>query len=133
MKTIVLTGRILYSLIFITSGFGHFSQHTVIHAQQHGVPMAGLLVPFSGFLALLGGLSVAIGWKAKWGAVLLLLFLIPVTVMMHNFWTVDDPQMRQVQQAMFLKNISMTGAALLIFYHGAGPLSLDNRAKKSED
>jgi putative oxidoreductase len=47
--------------------------------------------------------------------------------MMHRFWTVSDPMMLQVQQAMFMKNLSMLGAALFISQMGAGPLSLDDR------
>ena len=87
--------------------------------------MAGLLVPLSGAMALAGGVSVLLGYRAKIGAWLLVLFLIPVTVMLHNFWAVKDPTIAQMQLAMFMKNISMMGAALLISQFGAGPLSLD--------
>jgi putative oxidoreductase len=55
------------------------------------------------------------------------LFLVPVTVMIHNFWAMTDPNMAQVNQIMFMKNLSMLGAALLITYFGSGPLSVDNR------
>jgi putative oxidoreductase len=51
--------------------------------------------------------------------------------MMHNFWTISDPMMRQMQMAMFMKNISMLGGALLIAYFGAGPLSVDARKQNS--
>jgi len=81
-------------------------------------------------MALLGGLSVLLGYKAKWGAWLLIVFLIPVTLMLHNFWAVKDPMMAQIQMAMFLKNVSMVGGALLISQFGAGPLSLDARRSK---
>ncbi len=130
MKAIVLTGRILYSLIFIMSGLTHFTNQTVSYAATKEVPLAALAVPMSGLLAILGGLSVLAGFKAKWGAWLLVLFLVPVTLMMHNFWAISDPMMRQMQQHMFMKNLSMLGGALLIAYHGAGPLSLDNKTKK---
>jgi putative oxidoreductase len=53
--------------------------------------------------------------------------LVPVTLMVHNFWAVNDPAAAQLQQAAFLKNLSMLGAALLIAHLGAGPLSLDRR------
>ena len=80
---------------------------------------------FPGSLSLLGGLSVALGYKAKWGAGLLALFLLPVTVMLHNFWAMQDPVTAQMHQAMFMKNVSMLGGALLILNFGSGPLSLD--------
>jgi putative oxidoreductase len=89
------------------------------------VPMAKLLVPASGSLALVGGLSILLGYKAKIGAWLLVLFLVPVTLLMHNFWTVKDPMMAQMQMAMFLKNVTMLGGALLISQFGAGRLSVD--------
>ena len=89
--------------------------------------MAGLLVPASGILALVGGLSILLGYRAKMGAWLLVLFLVPVTVMMHNFWAVKDPMMAQMQMAMFLKNVTMLGGALLISQLGAGPWSFDAR------
>ena len=80
-------------------------------------------------MALAGGLSIATGCYAKFGGWLIVLFLLPVTFMMHNFWAVTDPSMAQMQQIMFIKNISMLGGALLIAYFGSGPLSLDARIK----
>ena len=127
MSYIILTGRIFYSLIFVMASFSHFSQKTIANAAAQGVPLASMAVPLSGIMALLGGLSIAFGFKAKWGACLLVLFLIPVTIMMHNFWAISDPVMAQIQQAMFMKNLALLGAALFIFQMGSGPLSLDNR------
>jgi putative oxidoreductase len=129
MKYIVLTGRILYSLIFIESGFWHFSKASVDYANSQGVPLATLLVPASGVMAIVGGLSILLGYKARWGAWLLVAFLIPVTLMMHAFWKFNDSMEQQVQTTMFMKNASMLGAALLLTWFGAGPLSFDERKK----
>ena len=123
----VLIGRILYSAIFLMSLFTHFSPASIGYARQAGIPMPGLLVPLSGVLAGLGGLSIMLGYRAKIGAWLIVLFLVPVTLALHNFWTVTDPMMAQMQFAMFMKNVSMLGGALLVTYFGAGPLSLDAR------
>ncbi len=125
MQYTVLLGRILYSSIFILSSFHHFSKQVIDYAASQGVPMASILVPLSGIMALLGGLSILLGYKARWGAWVLVLFLVPVTIMMHNFWAVSDPMAQQMQMAMFMKNAAMLGAALLIAYFGPGPLSLD--------
>jgi putative oxidoreductase len=127
MKYAVLPARVLFALIFIMSAFGHFSQSTIQYAASQGVPLASIAVPVSGLIALAGGLSVAIGYKAKVGAALLIAFLIPVTVLLHNFWAVSDPTMAQLQMVMFMKNLSILGAALFIAYFGAGPLSIDAR------
>jgi putative oxidoreductase len=73
----------------------------------------------------LGGLSILFGYQTRIGAWLLVIFLVPVTLMMHNFWAVWDPAASQIEKAMFLRNVTMLGGALLISYFGAGPLSLD--------
>ena len=119
-------GRALYSLIFITSVFGHFSSGAIDSAAAHGVPFAVVLVPLSGILALVGGLSVLLGYRARFGAFMLLLFLVPVTLVMHKFWGLSDPQMAMMQRANFMKNLSLIGGALVLMYYGAGPVSLDN-------
>lgn len=124
MRYVVPLGRILYSAIFIMAAPGHFKAGTIAYAAAQGVPLASLAVPFSGILAVLGGLSVALGYRAKWGAWALVLFLVPVTGMMHRFWGLSDPQAAMMQQIMFMKNASMLGAALLIAYFGSGPLSI---------
>ncbi len=76
-------------------------------------------------MAILGGLSILLSFHGKLGAWLLVLFLVPVTFTMHNFWAVKDPVM--LQMAMFLKNISMQGSAFFFTQIGTGPLSLDSR------
>jgi putative oxidoreductase len=121
-------GRAAFAAIFLFAALGHFSQETISYAAGQGVPLAGVAVPVSGVLSLLGGLSVLLGYRARAGAWLLVLFLVPVTVMLHNFWAVTDPEMRQMQLIMFLKNVSMLGGALLVAHFGAGPISLDRRA-----
>ena len=68
-----------------------------------------------------------LGYRAKVGAWLIVLFLVPVTLMMHNFWAEKDPMAAQMQMAVFLKNLTMLGGALLISQFGAGALSLDAR------
>lgn len=125
MRFVVPLGRLLFSAIFIVASFGHFSQGEIQMAAQHGVPMASLLVPLSGIVSLIGGISVLLGYKARLGAWLLVTFLVPVTLAMHAFWAVSDPTMRMMQQIMFMKNVAMIGGALLIAYFGAGPVSVD--------
>jgi len=108
-------------------GAGHFAKPTIANAAAQGVPLASVAVPLSGVLAVLGGLSILLGYYARIGAWLIVLFLVPVTSMIHRFWAVTDPMVAQVQTAMFMKNISMLGGTLLISQFGAGPLSLDAR------
>ena len=129
MRYAALLGRLCYSAIFIMAAPGHFSRHAIEHAASQGVPMASVLVPLSGIIALVGGLSVLFGYKARYGAWLLVFFLAPVTITMHRFWGLPDPMAAQRQHVMFMKNLSMLGAALLIAHGGSGPLSVDDRTK----
>jgi putative oxidoreductase len=127
MRYLVLLGRICFAAIFIVAAPGHFKAQEIAYAAHAGVPLASLAVPVSGLMALAGGLSVALGYRAKIGAWLLVLFLVPVTITMHNFWAATDPMMAQIQMAMFMKNVGLMGGALLLAYFGAGPLSVDAR------
>lgn len=131
MKYTVLGGRILFALIFISAALGHFSAQSIGYAASAGVPLANIMVPLSGIFMLIGGLSIAAGYKARWGAWLLFLTMVPVTFMMHKFWNITDPMMRQMDMVMFMKNISIMGASLLIAYFGAGPASIDAKTVKA--
>ena len=124
-RPVVLLGRIAFAAIFLAAAPRHFTPEGIHHAAELGVPLAGLLVPLSGLMSLAGGLSVLVGYRARWGAWLLVAFLVPVTCMLHAFWTLHDPVLIHTQQAMFMKNLSMLGAALLLTQIGAGPLSFD--------
>lgn len=123
-------GRFFFSLIFILSGFRHFSSELISYAASAGVPMAQVFVPVSGVLAIVGGLSVLLGYHARMGALLLLLFLVPVTFSMHAFWTISDPQQSQMQMAHFMKNLSLIGASFFIFFMGSGPFSIEKKPQK---
>jgi putative oxidoreductase len=122
---IVFLGRLCFALIFLLFAPGNFQSQTIAFAASQGVPMASIAVPLSGAMALVGGLSILVGFRARIGAWLIVLFLVCITPIMHKFWAVSDPTMHQVQFIMFLKNISMLGAALLISQFGSGPWSLD--------
>jgi putative oxidoreductase len=122
---LVPAGRVLYSVIFLVAVQTHFMPATIGYAAAQGVRFPEVVVPLAGILAAVGGLSVAFGYHTRLGAGLLVAFLVPVTLAMHNFWTVSDPVMAAIQQAMFMKNLSILGGALLIAYYGPGPFSLD--------
>lgn len=99
------------------------------HAIHMGVPMAHVLVPLAGLLSFLGGMSILLGYKARIGAWLLVIFLVPTTLMIHRFWEMKDGHIIMLQHLCFLKNLSMLGAVLMVAYFGSGPLSLSKEAK----
>lgn len=82
-------------------------------------------VALTGLMLLAGGLSVVLGVWPVIGLVLLILFLVPVAFIMHNFWAVEDPMQRQAEQVNFMKNLALAGAALALMYGASGwPLSI---------
>jgi putative oxidoreductase len=131
VKSIVLLGRVLFALIFLMTGFRHFSSQVIAYAASQGIPLASIAVPAIGLVAFFGGLSILLGYRARLGTWLIVLFLIAVTPM-HKFWGISDPMMQQMQMAQFMKNLSMLGGALLISQLGAGPWSLDSKSLHNE-
>ncbi|KPK64200.1 MAG: hypothetical protein AMS21_06360 [Gemmatimonas sp. SG8_38_2] len=132
MDWLYLIGRILYGMLFVGSAFGHFMQLKAMsrYAGSKNVPGATVMVLITGLMLLGGGLSIVLGIYMEIGAWLIFFFLVPVALVMHNFWAIPDPMAKMVEQAMFMKNISLGGAALLLYWTvqtcGYGPMTLGN-------
>ena len=88
-----------------------------------GLPLAEVLLVLSILIELAGGLMLIAGWRARWAALALFLWLIPVTLVFHDFWGVDAEQMRN-QLNHFLKNLCIMGGMLYVVAYGSGPFSL---------
>ncbi len=127
---LAVVGRLMFVGIFILSAAGNkipeFS-NVVQYMQQAGVPAPQVMLAGAIVFLLVGGLSVLLGWKARWGAALLAIFLVLATYYFHDFWTITDVQARQGEMIQFMKNVSLLGATILIIANGTGPMSLDNR------
>lgn len=123
----VPVARVLFAVPFFIMALGHFKAETAAYAAAAGVPLASLAVPLSGILAIAGALSIGLGYRARLGGLAIAAFLVPVTLMMHKFWAAPDAMTAMMEQISFLKNMALTGGALLIAYFGAGPVSLDAR------
>jgi putative oxidoreductase len=117
MDILVLIGRILFSALFLSSAAGHLTQSKAMagYAESKNVPASQLAVLATGVLQLVGGLSVLLGVWADMGALLLVVFLVPTALLMHNFWTVTDAGARQGEMIHFQKDIALAGAALMLF------------------
>jgi putative oxidoreductase len=126
--TSALVGRILLAAIFIISGFGKIMGYdgTAGYMASKGLPMVAVLLPLTIATELGGGLLLAIGFKARWAALLLFLFTIPTTLVFHNFWAADAASY-QMQQINFLKNVAIMGGMLMAFAFGPGAYSVDKR------
>ena len=129
----------MISIIFLLSAFGNkilnFSSVADLMAAQ-GMPQDEILgIPAHKYLLcgaivflILGGLSVAAGFKARLGACMLLLFLAGATYYFHDFWNAEADQ-KPTEMIQFLKNLALSGTMLFIIANGAGPGSLDQRKK----
>ncbi len=111
MEWAFLVGRIIVGVFWLFNAFNHFAQGKMMipYAKSKGVPLAEIAVPGTGLLLLIGGLSFLTGLYPTIGIAALVLFLVPTTFMMHNFWAVQDPQMKMVEMVNFNKNLALLG------------------------
>ena len=113
-----LAGRALFAWFFLTAGYGHLTNINGMaqYAAMNKVPAPKLAVAGTGVILLAGGLSILLGFYVPIGSLLLVVFLVPTAFMMHKFWGLSDAMAAAGQRAHFWKNITLAGAALLIFY-----------------
>lgn len=116
-------GRILLSLMFISSGWSKISGYAGTQAYMEAAGVPGILLPPVIALELLGGLAILVGWQARITAFLLAGFTLLAALLFHL--DLADP----VQSLLFWKNVSIAGGFLTIVALGAGPYSLDNRRR----
>ncbi len=115
MEWVFLVGRIIVGVFWLFNAFNHFAQGKMMipYAKSKGVPLAEIAVPGTGLLLLIGGLSFLTGLYPTIGIAALVLFLVPTTFIMHNFWAIQDPQMKMVEMVNFNKNLALLGFLLM--------------------
>jgi putative oxidoreductase len=119
-----LLGRALLSYIFLSAGLSKLKQpqSTLEYMGSKGLPRKAWLLYSAAAVEILGGLSILSGTKARWGAAGLMAFLVPTTLVFHNFWKVE-PSERQAQMQNFTKNLAILGGLTELTAQGSGPLS----------
>jgi putative oxidoreductase len=133
LKTsLVVAGRVLLALIFITSGFSKLTgiQGTAGYIGSVGLPAPALLAVGAGLLELAAGIALVIGFKARWAALALGVFTLLASVLFHAYWSAPADQ-QFIQQLMFMKNLAIAGGMFIIAAVGAGPLSFDARQARA--
>jgi putative oxidoreductase len=116
-KWMLLLGRLLLSVIFILSGLGkipHFHDVAGMMAQK-GIPLATVALVITLFIEIGGGLMVLTGFGARYAALVIFLWLIPVTLVFHHFWGIPAEQ-QQDQMVNFLKNVAIMGGLLVLAF-----------------
>ena len=123
-----VTGRVLVALIFLWSGIGKIGGFagTAGYMASKGLPMVEVLLVLTIVIEVGGSLMLIVGWKARWAAAVMFLWLVPVTLAMHNFWAVPPAEVMG-QQINFMKNLAIMGAMLFIMAFGAGPYGVDQK------
>jgi putative oxidoreductase len=122
VDTLLVIGRVLFALLFLGSAMGHLTKTEAMtqYAQYRKLPAAKANVLISGVVLVLGALSVVFGIFGDLGALALIAFLVVAAFVFHAFWKESDPQAAATEQAQFMKNIALVGAAIVLFALFAG-------------
>jgi len=118
MEYLFLVSRILFGGFFLLNGINHFLKGDMMtqYTTAKGVPAPKIAVYGTGLLLILAGLGIIGGVYVAWAVLALIIFLIPVTFIMHAFWKATEPNMKMTETIMFMKNIALTGAALAYLF-----------------
>ena len=127
MRDIIdLIGRIFLSAIFLFEAVDSvlFFEKTKLTMDQYGLTWnQDLLLYGAIFLLTVGGLMVLFGYRSTLGAVLLLMYWVPVTFIVHDFWTYPKEELRE-QSILFMKNFAIIGGLLMLAGKGSGRYSI---------
>jgi putative oxidoreductase len=117
LDAILIIGRILFGALFVLSGIGHFAklEAMVGYAKYKKLPAAKFGVLISGLFFLIGGIYIILGLWVDLGALLLAITLILAAFIFHNFWKESDATAKMNEQIAFNKDLSLAGAALILF------------------
>lgn len=121
-----LIGRVFLSVIFLFEAYDsirYFKETKVQMAEFGLVWQQDMLLGTAIFGLLLGGTLVLIGYRATFGAILLLLYWVPVTLLVHDFWN-KPPATLRLESIIFMKNLAIAGGLLIMLVNGAGKYSV---------
>jgi putative oxidoreductase len=116
MKAAFLIGRLVFGGFFLYNGINHLKERKSLgqYAEAKNVPMAESVVAATGVVLIAGGTSILLGVKPKLGTAAIAGFLAGVSPVMHNFWSVQEPQQRMNEMINFSKNMALLGSALAL-------------------
>jgi uncharacterized membrane protein YphA (DoxX/SURF4 family) len=116
MKAAFVIGRLIFGSFFLYNGINHLKQRKSLaqYADTKNVPLPDAAVTATGVVLLAGGASIVLGVKPKLGAAAIAGFLAGVSPVMHNFWSIQDPNQRMNEMINFSKNLALLGSALAL-------------------
>lgn len=121
-----LIGRIFLSFMFLFEGYDSikFFKETKETMTAYGLTWRQDLLLYGAiFVLILGGLLILTGYRSSFGALLLLIYWVPVTFIVHSFWN-DPVEVQRIQSLMFMRNIAITGGLLMVLVNGSGRYSI---------
>jgi len=124
--TLLLIGRVLIAALFLIAGIRKVIGYAgpVGYLAKLGFPAGEVFAVIAIVIEIGAALMLIIGWRTRWAAWLLILFVAIATVAAHRFW--EFPAAQYVNQMNhFLKNIAIIGGLLFIASFGPGRLSVD--------
>ena len=125
-------GKLIVGFFYLYNGVNHFAnlKDVAAYAASKGIPFPEIAVAGSGVLLLLAGILILSGIYTEVAVVTILLFFVPVTFMMHNFWAVGN-EMKMIELVNFTKNMALMGSALM-FLMIPKPWPMGFTAKKNK-
>jgi len=127
-----LVGRLALAWYFLRSAIfyaGNWDVTVQLMALKH-IPSPPALLALALIVMFLGGVSLVLGYHARYGAILLFGFTIAATILMHDFWTITKAADQQADFEAFAANVAIAGGLLVIVGLGPGGLAIDNTGKK---
>lgn len=123
---ILFLSRLCISAIFIFAGVGKFMDYegTASFMEAHDMTLIPLFLYGAAVIELLAGLALVFGYKTKCAALVLALFLIPVTYIFHGFWNFSGVE-QQAEMIKFFGNLAIFGGLLSVYANGPGCCSVD--------
>lgn len=115
MRASFLIGRLIVGLFYLYSGLDGLINLSgkIGFAASKGVPLPQVTVLISAVLLLIAGLTILTGTGVRIGVVALVLFFVPVTFYIHDFWNVQEPMRRMVEMHSFQSNVALMASALM--------------------
>jgi len=129
---LALLGRLAIAVIFLGSGplkLMNIPGFAALLATM-GLPMPFALAVLAGVVESLGSLAIALGFKTRYAALLMILFVVIATLLRHNYWMLEGAA-RAAQHIQFMKNLAIAGGLLLLYAHGPGRISIDGMGKRA--
>ena len=122
-----LVGRTLIGLIFLVAGVRKVMGFagTVAYLTKLGFPAPEVMAVIALIIEIGGALLLIVGWRTRWAAWLLVLFVVVAAFAAHRFWEISDAGQYSNQMNHFLKNLSIVGGLLYVATFGPGSASVD--------